>query len=813
MHLILFFVVTLFYLTNAAAGINAIVASLEQFQAEDGGFRSRYATTSLQLSTDALFLATFFGVNDKINTVGVAKFIQSTRNSDGGFSDRPGSVSDLASVRNALKSLSYLKSEVDKRNSDAIEMFLASLYDSESKMFSLKKGGQVDIRATAYAFECYKRLDLLENDDVIEKMANFREVLKGVVKTDGNNKYFFSITIDNAYAVIAASLAGFEFEDKSAWINYFRDRQITQGSSKGGFFSDSDYIDFSIEDACISIEALHHLEGQLVSSIDTNSFIEYAHTLPADLGAAALAYYAISKTRDFTNLFRIEVIYQHREPRHRVVGNRIVQGSHVRPGLAVKSYFGVPHSSLDISLTIVHDGKPTEFKLEWSPESQIYIADDYFDSEGKMGSVELQFLVKWDEEEEDELEAKFATTLSIGYWSVLKSKASFSGNDIEVGGVVEVGTAFSFTATYGTALHKPTSPLKSGPFSVVFSVLDSSDHVIHETTIDGSTGKPFTFDYTLASTNIPAGPLNVKVAVKDSATEVTHTVDTVSYTVQTQMVASDLKFVGGKNTFNIGDKVQVSMTPGVLPDLRTVQRLSLNPRSFFLNVHSAQSSTVIDSYPGEFDQASGAYSFTYEVPATFDSVGTHTITFFYKTANDVSIPLKLFDSQTKYLYDVGQSFSYKVDSKLIVVDDNQGIKGGALQYGNDVALTFRVLDDLSKKYVWNGKADAVAYLLLRHDVGKSSAFTSVKHAVTQIAERGGTPPHFSVEWSVNPNAFKGPAALLLVAEDADGVEIPLFKGSQQWAVNVDIGGNIEVSQKGHSGVLGQSDLFFFFCYI
>jgi len=809
MYLILLLVVTLFYLTKATAGINAIVGSLDQFQTEDGGFRSRYATSSLQFSADALFLASFFGVNDKINSVGVAKFIQNTRNADGGFGERPGAVSDVASVRYALKALSYIKSEVDKRNSDAIEMFLASVYDNDSKMFSMKKGGQVDIRATAYAFECYKMLDLLENDDVVEKMANFREVLKGVVKSDGNNKYFFSITIDNAYAVIAASLAGFEFEDKAAWINYFKNRQITQGFSKGGFYSDSDHVDFSIEDACLSIEALHHLEGHLVGSIDSNAFIEYSHTLQADLGVAALAYSAISQTRSFTSLFRIEVVYHHREPRHRVVGNRIVQGSHVKPGLIVKSYFGIPHSSLDVSLTLVHDNSPTELKLEWNSEIQAYIADDYFDSEGKMGLVELEFSVKWDDEDE-ELEAKFPTTLSIGYWSVLKSKASFSGKDIEVGGVVELGTTFSFTATYGTALHKPTSPLKSGPFSVIFAILDSSDHVIHESSIDGSSEKPFKFDYTLASANIPAGPLNVRVSVKDSVTGVVHTVDTVSYTVQTQMVASELKFVDGKNAFKIGEKIQVSMVPAVLPDLRTANRLSLNPRSFFLNVHSAQSSTVIDSYAGVFDQSSGAYTFTFEVSPTFDSVGTHIITFFYKTSNDVSIPLKLFDSQTKYLFDVGQSFSYKVDSKLIVVDDNQGIKEGALQYGNDVTFTFRVLDDVSKKYIWNGKGDAVAYLVLRHDIGKPSVFTSVKHAATQIPERSGTPPHFLVEWSVNPNAFKGPASLLLIAEDADGVEIPLLKGSQPWAVKVDIGGNIEVTQTGHSGVLGQSDLFSFF---
>jgi len=63
---------------------------------------------------------------------------------------------------------------------------------------------------------------------------------------------------------------------------------------------------------------------------------------------------------------------------------------------------------------------------------------------------------------------------------------------------------------------------------------------------------------------------------------------------------------------------------------------------------------------------------------------------------------------------------------------------------------------------------------------------------------------------VNPNAFKGPALLKLAAQDADGLHIPLFKGGKEWSVNVDIGGNIETTQKGYSGLLGQTELYSFF---
>jgi len=147
---------------------------------------------------------------------------------------------------------------------------------------------------------------------------------------------------------------------------------------------------------------------------------------------------------------------------------------------------------------------------------------------------------------------------------------------------------------------------------------------------------------------------------------------------------------------------------------------------------------------------------------------------------------------------------------LSVVEDKDSVKEGKLEYGNAVEFTFKILDEVSKKNVWSGKNDATAYLLLRHDSGKPSAFSSVKHGINEITHQNGKQLYFSVEWSVNPNAFKGPAVLSLVYQDADGTEVPLLKGSQPWGVNVDIGGEIEVTQKGHSAVLGQSDSFSFF---
>jgi len=250
------------------------------------------------------------------------------------------------------------------------------------------------------------------------------------------------------------------------------------------------------------------------------------------------------------------------------------------------------------------------------------------------------------------------------------------------------------------------------------------------------------------------------------------------------------------------------MLPANLPDLRAVQELTKTERSFFLNIQSSESSRVLYSYPGTFNSATGQYSFGFELLPTFDSVGTHVITFFYKTSSGFSIPLKLFDSETNYLFDVGQTFSYNIDTKLSVVEDTF-TKTDKLEYGNNVAFTFKVVDEVSKKNVWNGLGDATGYLLLRHDVGNKGGFTSIKYSVPQV-EKNGKPSHFAVDWSVNPNAFNGLATLSLVAQSSNGDLITLTKAGKPWSVDVTIGGSIDVTKKSHSAELGLSNLVSFF---
>lgn len=93
---------------------------------------------------------------------------------------------------------------------------------------------------------------------------------------------------------------------------------------------------------------------------------------------------------------------------------------------------------------------------------------------------------------------------------------------------MEYGAAFALTATYGTAEHKTSSPLKQGPFEVILTVLDSSNAEIHRNVLDAAKGKPFSFNYQLNQQDIPAGLLTLKVVVKDTAKGIVHTGTTES---------------------------------------------------------------------------------------------------------------------------------------------------------------------------------------------------------------------------------------------------------------------------------------------
>eukprot|EP01123_Difflugia_compressa_P012858 TRINITY_DN568_c0_g1_i1.p1 TRINITY_DN568_c0_g1~~TRINITY_DN568_c0_g1_i1.p1 ORF type:complete len:988 (-),score=228.24 TRINITY_DN568_c0_g1_i1:43-3006(-) len=815
------------------SGINSVVYTLGDYQTESGGFRlTKDSEPSLEATEHALFLSALFGLRDKINSGKVSAFVQTLNNPDHGYSNQPGKQSDLESVRYALLILNHLGNHATM-NTAGVAAFIQSLYDSDTKLFSNTFGGSGDIKSTAIAFQCFSMLNLLQSSEVLEKAQAIKNHLQELVKGDAFTKYFFSLTSDNYYSIVVASHVGFEFGDLKLWARYFVERQVKDGTYMGGFFSDQTGKELSSEDASHALSALDILQrlstttppATFTDNINTANLIRYANTLPRSLRAAAAAFTALARTSAFQSTFKITTHYDVLDPRYRPVGDRIIQGTQLKPVLNVRTHYGLAHAGLDVSVTITHKstGDKAVRKLTWNADSQTYVTDEFYSTSDKLGELTLDYVIRWLVVDlGNQLSISISEKKSIGYDLSIRSRAVHAGKDVESHGVVGVGTEFAFNLQLGT-LKQPKPSLLYGDFKVTFSVLDASFVVIHRSQYSPPSGnnKPIHFTYILDHTNIPGGDLTFHFAVSNS--DGIHTNDSVSYVLPLTMVASEIKFEGFESadtaTYQIGDTVIVKMKPASLPDLRTVQYYKSKDylgkevdRNFFMDVSSSETQATLFSLPGYPKIVDDTIEYTFKLPVapTFDAIGTNVISFRYETAKTKSIVLQNYDSKQGELFEDGKHLTYSVKTELHLTQVKDAPKDGELQYGNEVKLTFQVIDEISKKLVWAGSEKSTAYLVLRHkEENRALPFTSNKQKAVEVTKQG-VPAHFSVVWSINPNAVMGDGYLELVAQGADGKEIPIFeeKSKQQWRVNVKIGGTITVEDKKFSSEINEEDTVF-----
>jgi len=265
--------------------------------------------------------------------------------------------------------------------------------------------------------------------------------------------------------------------------------------------------------------------------------------------------------------------------------------------------------------------------------------------------------------------------------------------------------------------------------------------------------------------------------------------------------------------------VVVRMRPGSLPDLRTVQHYVPKDfhgkdvqRKFFMDVSSSETLAHLFSLPGQLEDTSDHpfYTFRRPVHSTFDAIGTNVVSFHYETDTGKVLRLQNYDSAQGELFEDGKHLNYTVETELHVGSVKIGSLNEKLDYGNEVKVTFQVVDKLTKKAVFAGAGLSTVYLALRHKEDNQLPFTSNKQPAQQIPNSDGTPNQFSISWSVNPNAVKGKGYLEIVAQGADGKEIPIYdeKSKTQWRVNVEIGGNITVEERTYSSQIDEDDTIF-----
>jgi len=642
------------------SGINSVVSSLADYQSKSGGFRpTKESEATIEATAHALFLSSLFGLRDKINSAAVPQFIETLSNRDHGFSNQPGQPSDLESVRNALLCLNHLGNPLTL-NTAGIGAFIESLFDTN--LYANTFGGTGSLKSTAIAFQTLDSLNLLQSPDVVNKKAVIKTFLEGLIKSEKNVKYFSTLTADNYYAIVVGHYVGIQFEEPDQWAAYFRSRQVRDGSSAGGFYSDQTQNEILLDDAYYAVAALHTLQEAtksarpLPDTINTDNLLRYAGVLPRSLKAAALIYNAIARTSALQSIFKINAQYDVSDNRFRLVGNRIIQGSQIKPSLSVRMY-GLAHAGLDVSLTTTHKASASTSKLTWNADTQEYVTEDQYDTANKLGDVTFDYVIRWLVADlGKDLTIELSETKTVGYDFTVRSKAVHAGKEIEKIGTVAIGTDFSFDVSLGTVKNAKPS-LLSGDFSVLFSVRDSSDVVIHRQVFDGKGNtKPISFQYTLNTANVPGGDLKFTFDV--GSTDGIHTTDFVTYNLPLTMVASEITFKNFENrapVYRIGETVDVTIVPGSLPDLRTVKSYPAKDnynlparRKFFMDVTSADSNVVLYSLPGTSSVNSAgdvAYNFQLPVSATFYSIGNNIVSFHYDTAAGVKIPLQLFDSR------------------------------------------------------------------------------------------------------------------------------------------------------------------------
>jgi len=233
----------------------------------------------------------------------------------------------------------------------------------------------------------------------------------------------------------------------------------------------------------------------------------------------------------------------------------------------------------------------------------------------------------------------------------------------------------------------------------------------------------------------------------------------------------------------------------------------LEKRVFYMEISTPQGN-VLSEVQGKAASSSisrdkVSYTFEYNVPATFDGVGTNVISFKYVIgANKEAIKLENYDSKIGELFEDTVLLNFTVISELYMVDIKSKPETTTFKYGNTYTYRFRIKDQRSTKIVKAGfNPSATVYLSLLHtEEGRSKSYVSARIAAV-VPRDSKTKDEFEISWSINPNAVKGTGTLLISVLDADGNNVDVYKeGSAKQPVKytVTIGGDIEKKHNTYS---------------
>lgn len=794
---IIAFALTIFLLVQSTIAQDkpSIVSSLHRYQANNGGFKLSEgdSTTSVEATSDALFLHALYGLQHKIHTEAALRYVQSLENGDYGYGSNNGLPSDLESVRFALLSYQNLKAPIP--NAVNVAGFIQSLFHTDSNLFGNRIGTKGDLKSTANAVQALKLLNIQDGAFLKKITPSLHQNLKKLLKDTAEGSSFSDASLPalsaNYYAILVASITGYELQNVAKFVSFIAAHQ----SKDGGFYADNAKKTTSLEATAHAIASLNLLKNlkdgvSFADKINIESLISYVKRSPSDLRSTAAAHLVAALTEKsliFASGFEADT-------RSGLVDDRIVQGAKVRPVLTTSSIVGISNSNLNVQVTVTTASGTKNLKLSFDADRQRYTTSESVDSTNQLGAAKFDYVIRVEVAEIGDFVVHVVDVKQIGYGVTIASQANLAGKDIKEGETIGIGTELKF----GFTLHNQThESFNSGDFDIIFNVLDSSRVSIHSQTINGRDNKEaITFSYALKSAAIPSGELVCLFEVKGK--EGVHTTKSVIYNLAMLMIASEISFDGSAKPaqYKLGEVIKVSMVPATYPDLRTVNTFAAKgaeKRSFFMDV-SSPAGVIIQSIRGVPDAAK--YTFTLNLAPVIENIGTNSISFKYVTANNKEISLSNYDSSLKELIE-DATLSFVVDAELHASNFQERPTKGDFFYGNDITYKFQIKDAKSGKVVVAGNSEAAnVFLELKHQqTGKDRAIVSTSEPATHYFDAEGKPQGFLIEWNINPNAVSGAGILSIGVRNADGAAIPLYeeKSKEPIQLNVNIGGEIDVN--------------------
>lgn len=722
------------------------------------------------------------------------------------YTAKAGTPVTTESLRDGLLVATYTGAQIDKV---AVESFLRELYDSETKMFSPRNSGISSPKATAEALEVMSLAGITGRDWPSKVLAEIKAYLPTILT---NGAFVFptgeaggvvpserELFENNVNAIVSAHIAGVEFSNIAEVVQYFTERLPTRG---GFSFSPRETPVFEATIGAIrALRALERATGQnIIESLpNRESIMQGIYFVPADLTKTGPAHQAFARLPNMKDAFGISVSLD-TPGANRVdeTNPNIVSGTPVAPFVHVVPWGIQPHSGVNVEVVLSHkSGADQKYKLLWNEERMGFATEEGFVTDSKLGELTATAFIRLSLGG-DVVTLKSRVKFNIGYVMDVKPAAKVAGRDIKVGETVTVGTEFSFDVALAT-----NAALTSGAFDLVFSVLDSSDVLIAQSSKnykkDGADSVHFAYE--LKQANLPAGALTFKFHVLDHATNTIHTAQTFVYQLQLAMVASQIKIGNGasfKPAFKLGEEATVSFVPASFPNLVNLHAYAAvdaagedatERRAFFLDTMDA--GTVLRSFAGvSSSDEHGNVKITFSVtfPATFDAIGTHHLRFRYAPSSGSDVVLSNYDSTASELLDENVELGFEVSPDLYIADLKDAPKAGDLSYGDLISFSFKIKDRVTGETVsaTYGTPATPLHLALSHKDTNGKTYISARHVI--VADpRGG----FEAQWVVNPNAISGKGTLQIQAIVLGGREISLpTEDGKVFGVNVNIGGKI-----------------------